>query len=346
MKNSSTMKVLRVLFLVLFVVGFVNAQSISGHVTLSTDQSALANFPLKITKTDDPYAGKSVLVITDTEGYYYTQVIPGTYTITSVDTQMYEPVVIEGVVVNVAEDVVQDIVVNPRPADAVIAGHVTLEGEAVAGAEVFLFRVLNNSGNTTNSVATDSTFDTSLAQYSAVTDANGDFSMDVIHGSYILYVKGTKDYLPYVSSVLYVAEAETLTLDIQLTPMPFRTISGTVYNFEQFDQVIVTAVSVSAAGVSMTSVNNDGTYNLRVITGKYIVFATGFKDDTPFTIYYDNVLTREEATVLDITSDTTGIDFTFPENLTLSTVTIMGKVTDETDGSPLPGAKVGFLSEI
>ncbi len=112
--------------------------------------------------------------------------------------------------------------------------------------------------------------------YSATTDAEGHYSIEVPPGTYSVTVSSTK----YVSQskTATVTSNTTTTLDFALTPAN-GTISGTVTDSSTGDPIA--GATVTANGVSV-STGTDGTYSIEVPPGTYDVTgsADGYEDSS------------------------------------------------------------------
>lgn len=339
MNKFSTVLLMLVVFAAVGVTQEFN-QSISGTVTLDEDGSAVTLFVLQIVDTSLPFPIPWVAT-TDENGNYNRALPTGTYTISPVDDSFYEPFEITGVVVNAGQNVVRDIVVTKRPPDAIISGTVILEDLPVEGAEVMLYRIV---GLKSSFAKTNANF--VGAAYTAVTEKDGKFSIDVVHGSYLLYIPPDGNWMPYWSSDIYVGVGENTKLNIELEKQPLKKISGTVFNHQIFEYVIFNVTNLDTNFRSQSFLMNEsGEYSVNAFPGRTLLSAAGFSNGAILNLYYGDVTSEDQATILNIVNDTTGIDFTFPTNLTLSDVTVEGKVTDESTGLPIEMAKVRFKSE-
>lgn len=340
----------RFLLVVLFLLigaSFVSAQqlngaSISGDVTLADTGDPIPYFPLEIRRTDIQFY-MAVRIVTDANGHYKTPVPPGipagTYQITSLDTTSYEPVKIVDIQVADGQQVVQNIVITRRQSDAVIAGNVTFQGAPKENVRIYFKNLPKKIGKVSDGRVIFP--DTSMADYVAATDANGDFSVDVVSGFYILYIPKSTEYKEeFFTFTVNPGDTTNLTIELKVN----LTISGTVSNFNQFDQVLLLATSVNDFFVSKPAFPDaDGKYILEVETGQFLVACTGIKDGYVYALFYDNTTWPDSATILDVSTDISGIDFTFPDDIGITNITVQGKVTDENSGQAIEGANVGFL---
>ncbi|MEJ2636157.1 MAG: FlgD immunoglobulin-like domain containing protein [Calditrichia bacterium] len=329
---------------VLLFVGFAQAQfpgtgTLTGQVTLESTGEPLAHLVLTVSNNLLPIP---IPVMTDSAGYYDMSLMKGTYTISLLDTSLYQQLNLTDVVITSGETTVQNISVTRKPPDAMIKGNVTLGGEPVEGAKVQLIRIPSIDFSNELKKADG----LSLVAYSTTTDANGDFSLDIVHGNYFLYIPYGEKYFPYWSSELYVAAGDTINLSIDLTSNNFVKITGTVYNFEMFDMVFFAATRVDSTFRSSSFLaDTSGNYKINVLSGQYLLSCTGILNGTPYTLYYGDVLSPDEATIVDAAKDTSGIDFAFPSNLGISQITVTGRVMDAETSEPIEGAKVRFEGE-
>ena len=354
MKKCQLVTILVLLFLVAGMGQSQEVASLSGHATLTTDGSPAPNLALKLTKADQPYKDQFAIVVTNADGYFLfhkftfmnRKLITGKYTLTNIDTTLYDPITFSNVELIAGENVL-DFTTNRRGGNATIAGQVSLNNQGKADVDLYFYRVYS-IGSSLQKGNQDPPRDLNDATYSIKTDQNGDFSLEVVAGQYFVFIPGTDEYLPYWSHNVSVGPEQTTTIQIELKVNDSLTISGTVTNFESLDQVYVTAYSVNSRGGSaFTILDQTGKYTLYVNSGEFIISCVGFKDGNLVSLFYHKdkgqVSSPEEATIVNLTESMANVDFTF-SSLNSSTVTIKGIVTDENTGFPLEGADVGFLS--
>jgi len=336
--------VLALLALLTFYVEQATAQvlpRLSGRVIVAADSTPVPNFQLLIARENNlPGAPGRHIATTDLLGYYSVLVPPGTYTLSTIDTSLYKPAKISGIKVDVGQNVVVNLAVERQQLEAVIRGHVSLAGKGVANLELFFYKITS-----TTTGYQGQNWDPNTAFYRDTTDAQGNFIINVLPGSYFIFVPGSNDYLPYWSAPILADRGDTTQVKIELTPRPFlKTISGKVNNLGGYRWVVVTAHSLTTGLISPDRPQADGSYQIRVPAGKYIVRCDAYLDGTLYTVYYDNVTSRTQATPVDVsTGNVTGIDFTLPPVGALTSFTIQGRVVEEGSNTPIAGAAVTFL---
>ena len=333
--NRKWMVTLSIVLLMVFT-GFAQAPqfgTIEGTVTLSTDGSPLILFPVNITNLD---SNVTVTTYTDQNGNYSLFVLPGNYRVASGDTVNYTPF-FQDVTVDVGKTVTVDMALEPK-FNSAIAGHVSFKGQGVADVSVFIYAIQDSSLWDRDSVESSSPL------FVAVTDSNGDFFQGVPAGEYFVRVPGSNEYLDW-NDFVTVAENDTQFLDIVLEE--FRTLSGNVANVEDYTWVFVTAHSLNTGRIYFAMPDMNGNYTIKLKPNDtYIVRCDGFiqQHRSLITIFYEDARLPFNATPIEVTSDTSGIDFNLPDITELADFAITGMVTDESTGDPIPGAHVAFVS--
>ncbi len=127
--------------------------------------------------------------------------------------------------------------------------------------------------------------------YSATTDGEGHYSIEVLPGTYSVAVSST-EYISQ-SKTATVISNKTTTLDFALTPAN-GTISGTVTDSSTGDPIA--GATVTANGISV-STGTDGIYSIELPPGTYTVTASadGYDDSSKT----DITVVAEETTPVD-----------------------------------------------
>lgn len=168
---------------------------------------------------------------------------------------------------------------------------------------------------------------------------NGEFSLEIDEGTYYLMAQGdfentwyenAKDYTEATPIQVKCGEISEITVKVKtLESFPTYTVSGRVTDKEgkPFLYGYVEFFSVDNGGkygvVNSVSFDSEGYYNIKLSSEfKYIARAFGFNDqpiDTVFNpigytpVYYNQVTNPNDATVLVLSEDITGINFILGE---------------------------------
>ncbi|MBD3224610.1 MAG: T9SS type A sorting domain-containing protein [Caldithrix sp.] len=350
MQHFRPNKFVAALFILFMAVGFTQAQfstTLSGTVTAGDDSMAVENYKLWIALKNDTTQFR-VPVFTDEDGFYSHPVATNqTYTISSIDSLMYEPVNVEVQVG--AQPVTQDIHLTLRDDLQPVSGNVFFQGAGVETDIYFLkisdevdlddFREYEAYFNVPK-------FALKWASYHAMTDANGAFSLKMLDGQYVMYIPEDKEdgYLPHWG-VLNV-EGETFVDDINLVEM--TTLSGTVTNTDNYDMVKVMAHSVSAQRPFMATPDSTGDYVIDVAPGDYMVRVVAYFDENMYMEFYTEDDTAayipKDADVVEVPqAGVSDINFDLPVAQVYD-FSISGMVTSAQSGNPIGGAEVAFVS--
>ncbi len=323
---------------------FAQFATISGTVT--NNGNPVANTTLWFSADDTTQGNFGVKAVeTDQDGNFSQNWFPTPTTITQQDTFSYSPVTIH--VTDFEQfptPTIVDIVFETRKQDATFSGNVSFENAGYQS-DIFMLK-LPADVDPADFTEVESHFmapqvPTRWASYSFASDANGDFSVDVLFGNYVVYVPGNGDLLPSWTVV-------TIDDDFSGYQIEMRKkvhISGAVANTDGYDYVTISGYSVNSGRPFKADVFN-GEYDIEVAPGDYVLHLRAFFmiDDSSYiyTEFYDGVHSRDEATVVKAETDVSGIDFTLP-NPEVFPYTVSGTVTDE-NGSAVSGANVTIIS--
>jgi hypothetical protein len=170
--------------------------------------------------------------------------------------------------------------------------------------------------------------------YEAVTDEAGFFTFSNVEaGEYILsgeadgYLMGFYDGTanPEDATIIEIADEEEITLEMNLTPLVFYTISGTVMDYVNNVPLAEAAVWAMMPGTGCnhwaaaeTLTDENGEYVMEVPADEYIIAAEYGEhgNNELMRQYYDHTQSPASADILTIDADVTGIDFdlAMPEN--------------------------------
>ncbi len=324
------------------LVGFARADFVT-HLggTVTADGTPVAGYKMLITFKDDT-VGFKMPIITDDNGVYSLMVFTNnTYTITSLDSFLYEPIN-EDVVVG-DTPVTHNILLTPRTDLQPVSGHVSFHGHGVATTVYFL--KISDDINLNDFRDYETHFmipgmALQWASYNAESDANGDFSLNMIEGNYVVYVPNTDSTLTHWG--VFAVSGPTTMDEIVLKEM--HILSGNVANAGEYESVMILAYSLNAGRPAMAMPDSNGDYSLEVAPGDYIVRCQAFKDGYMFHMFYDSVYTPQDATPVTVADvDVPGIDFNLPVP-TLAPFSISGQVTSSNSGLPLKGVHMVFTS--
>lgn len=345
MLQSTTTKVLVSLLMVFLVTGFVQAQflaSISGKVTFNDEP--MAEFGIWVSSADT--TGRFP-VWTNSEGNYVIPVVPGTYTLSTVDTFSFEPMQAEVVVESLGQNVVQNFVLMARTDLVNVSGTVTFEGNPVQTPVYFL------------KIADDTNLDdfrqievhynipvvaTRWASYSTMTSEKGAFVLGMLAGKYVVYIPAGENSLSFWAALEITGET---TLD-PFVLQKMTTISGTISNTDDYDNVMVYAHPTDARRPFMTFPNENGEYTIDVAPGEYVVRVLAFFEEYMYSEFYtegdDPAYLPKDATPLQVDENgLTDINFTLPDAAVYD-FTVKGMVSSAQSGKPIAGANVNFVS--
>ena len=344
MIQSTTAKLLASLLMVFLVTGFAQAQlaSISGQVTFNDEP--MAEFGIWVSSADT--TGKFA-VWTNSEGNFLIPVIPGTYTLSTVDTFSFEPMQAEVVVESWGQNVVQDFDLTARTDLLDVSGMVTFEGNPVETSVYFL------------KIADDANLDdfrqievhynipmvaTRWASYKTMTDEKGGFGLEMLIGKYVVYVPAGENSLSYWAAIEITGETALDPFVLQ----KMTTISGTVSNMDDYENIMLYAHPTDARRPFMAFPGENGEYTLDVAPGEYVVRVLAFFEEYMYSEFYtegdDPAYLPKDATPLKVDENgLTGIDFTLPDAVVYD-FTIKGMVSSAQSGKPIAGANVNFVS--
>ena len=188
--------------------------------------------------------------------------------------------------------------------------------------------------------------------YNAVTDDEGNFAFDNVEtGEYILSAEA-EDYLisffdgaanPEEATVIEIEENSQFEVEINLTPLVFYSVSGTVMDYVNevpFAEAIVRAM-MPGTGCNQWAVvesitDEDGNYTMEVPQGDYI-FVAEFGQQGPgsdmMRQFYDHKQSPANADVVAVTEDISGIDFDLAmqenyDNSICGTISVDGNVPE------------------
>ncbi len=350
MRKFRLFTVLSGLLILLMAVSLTQAQNwggfttvLSGQVTAGDDSIPVPNFKMLLTFKNDT-TGFRALLMTDANGFYSQTVLKNNdYTITSLDTFVYNGFTED---ISVKElPVVHDIHLTKRNDLVNVNGSVTFKDNAVETDVYFL--KLPNDVDLNDFREFEVYFrvpQTALkwASYSAHTDANGQFALEMLAGKYVVYIPADHQagYLNYWAA--FEVAGDTTLAPFELKEL--KTLSGHVTNADKYDLVMIYAHPLHPSRPFIArpdSLTND--YSMEVAPGTYVVRCVAFFDDYKYMVFYDSVYTPKEATKIDVHEDVSGIDFNLPEPMVYP-FSISGTVTSRQSGLPLEGANVAFVS--
>ena len=344
MKRLATFKLLAIVMMVFVFAGITQAQfitTLSGTVTDADDGTPVANYKMLVTFKDDTI-GFKLPVFTDENGAYALQVLVGhTYTISSLDSFLYEPFSAD-VEVSTADPVTYDIQLHKRTDLQPVTGNVSFKGKGVATTVYFLKISDDIDINDFREYETHFTLPylaVQWASYSAQSDENGDFSLEMMNGNYVVYVAATDTTLTHWG--VFAVNGPTTMDPIILKEM--KTLSGHVYNMDGYQNVTIMAYSLNKGRPYVAMPDSNGDYTMEVATGTYIVRLQAFFDDYMYHVFYDSVYMPQDADSVIVQDDVTGIDFNLPEP-SVAPFTISGTVTSKQSGLPIENAHLAFVS--
>ncbi len=344
MSRLATFKLLAVVMMVFVFAGFTQAQfltTLSGTVTDADDGTPVAGYKMLVTFKDDTISFK-LPVFTDDNGAYALQVLVGhTYTISSLDSFLYQPFSAD-VEVATADPVNYDIQLHKRTDLQPVTGNVSFKGKGVATTVYFLKISDDIDINDFREYETHFTLPylaTQWASYFAESDANGDFSLEMMSGNYVIYVAATDTTLTHWG-VLAVNGPTTMD-PIILKEM--KILSGHVSNADQYENVTIMAYSLNKGRPYVAIPDSNGDYTMEVATGTYIVRLQAFFDEYMYHVFYDSVYMPQDAIPVEVQDDVSDINFNLPE-ATVAPFSISGTVTSRLSGLPIEGAHLAFVS--
>ena len=349
MRKILSFKFLTTLVLGFMFVGFTQAQfttSISGDVTVGVNNDAGANMHFLLHLEGDT-SGIPIPAFlpfdTDDAGHYQVTVIPSlTYTISAYDSFSYVPFSAE-VSMGVGPEVL-DIHLENRTDLEAVDGNVSFLATGVE-TEVYFLK-LPNEMDIEDYRNYEPHFNlpgyalTRWASYSTMTDASGNFNIEMLDGNYVVYIPSGDMYLSYWGIVT--VKGTTTIPDLILVKK--TTIAGTINNADGYDYVTVMSYSVNAARPAMAVPDENGNYVLYVAPGEYVVRSVGFFDEHMYHVFYDSVYSAEDAEHVVVGNDgVTGIDFNFPDAVVYP-FSVSGTITSKQTGNAIEGAHVYFTS--
>jgi hypothetical protein len=339
--------------LILFsMVGFTQAQGlptlpvVKGTVTL--DGTPVPYFTVILSASDTTTGIPFLPIMTDEEGFYQHNLVPGTFTVAIYDTFSYEPFETE-IILEMGDTATVDIALVLRDFDATVTGDVTFEGKGQSGVWVYFFYI-GDFLDLDDFLDVETHFDPLIhpeewASYKVQTDDQGNFSLDMMNGKYIVYVPGSETLLPAWTAV----EVPT-TEPLHIILKEKKTISGTVTNFELYKWVSISGFSMNSGRPYTVELDSMGKYSMEVAPGDYVIQLKAYYEDNGeffmYVEYYneDPAITAhlpKDASQVSVQDDVEGIDFVLPEP-GVKSFTISGTVTSGQD--PLEGAMVSFVS--
>lgn len=333
-------KSLTTLLLVFLIAGFAQAQlsSISGKVTL--DAQPMADFGIWVSSPDTT---GEFPIWTGIDGSYFMPAIPNTYTLSIIDTFLYNPLSFDIEITEFNQHVTQDFELTLRQQDAAVTGNVSFNESGVATTVYFL--KISDDVDLNDFTEVETHFDVppiakKWASYSTDSDANGDFNLGMLYGKYVLYIESADLTLAHWGAIHV---QEDMTID-PIILKEKKLLSGTVVNADQYDSVKILAHSLNS-GRPYTAVPNmeTGKYTIEVAPGTYIVRCQAFIEEHLYMVYYDSVYTSQEATQIEVQDDVSGIDFDLPTPY-VRHFTVSGNVTSANSGLALAGANLTFVS--
>lgn len=348
MRKMLSFKFLTAMVLSFMVVGFAQAQfttSISGNVTVGVNNDAGANMSFLLHLEGDttgiPIPAFLPFETDDAGNYEVTVIVNQNYTISAYDSFSYVPFSAE-VNVGVGAEVL-DIHLDNRTDLQPVNGNVSFSGAGVETEVYFIklpaevdiedFREYESHYNFPGYALMR------WASYKAMTDANGDFNVDMLDGNYVVFVPAGETYLTHWG-IATVKGATTMD-DILLVEK--KTLAGHISNADGYDYVTVLAYSVNAGRPAMAVPDSIGNYEMYVAPGEYVVRCVAFFDEHMYHVFYDSVYTAEEAEHVLVEDDVTGIDFTFPDAVVYP-FSVSGTITSKQTGTAIEGAHVHFVS--
>jgi hypothetical protein len=334
-------KSLTTLLLVFLIAGFAQAQylsTISGTVTF--DSQPMVDFGIAITIPDTEGVA---LKWTDSNGMYFTRAYIGTYNLAIVDTFLYNPLSYDVKIDSLGQHEICDFELTLREQDAAVTGNVSFDGFGVETTVYFL--KISDDVDLNDFTQVETHFEVPAiakkwASYSTDSDANGDLSLGMLYGKYVLYIESAELTLAHWGAI-------NVQKDMTLDPIILKEkkfLSGTVLNADQYDYVQILAHSLNS-GRPYTAVPNmeTGEYTIEVAPGTYIVRCQAFIEEHLYMVYYDSVYTSQEAEQIEVQDDVSGIDFNLPTPY-VRHFTVSGTVTSANSGLALAGANLTFVS--
>ncbi|KAA3617191.1 MAG: T9SS C-terminal target domain-containing protein [Calditrichaeota bacterium] len=331
-----------IVFMIFGGAAFAQIANISGTVT--NDGKPVPNTTLWFAADDTSLGIPVKPVDTDTAGNFSQNWFTTPTTITPHDSFSYNPISISVSPTDFPPTTTVDIVLETRTQDSNFSGTVTFDGAGYA-TEMFMQK-LPSDIDPDDFTEVENLYISPVnagrwASYSLTSDGNGDFSIDVLNGNYIVFIPGTPDVLPSWSVVTIQGDVSGHQIDMRKKVH----ISGAVSNSEGYDYVTIFGHPVNAGRAFMADAWN-GEYDVAVAPGDYVLRLQAFftVDSTMhvYTVFYDGVYSHDEATVVDASSDVSGINFDLPDPV-ISPYTVTGTVTDAADGSAIVGASVNIL---
>jgi len=343
---------LTVVAMILLMFGISLAQSgpftaVSGKVTDGATGNPVPFFKMLISFKNDTVGFKN-LIETNADGDYFQQLPKNhTFTLSALDTFFYQPFSMELTVVS--DPLINDIQLTKRTDLLNVTGNVSFEGKGVETSVYFL--KITDDVNLDDFREVEAYFNVppialKWASYSANSDGDGNFALEMIAGKYVGYVSANRSmgYLAYWN-------VYEVTDNMQLEPIVLKkmtTLAGTIRNMNLYDHVWVYAHSLSAGRPFMANPDSTGAYLIDLAPAQYKVRVIAFFDEYKYVEFWtegdDPAYTPKDASVIDVDQDgVTGIDFNLPEP-TIYDFTIKGTVTSKQSGLPLANALVYMAS--
>ncbi len=187
----------------------------------------------------------------------------------------------------------------------------------------------------------------------AISDENGLYELNSIPpGDYYLSVYA-QEYLPYFydgvtnwedATIITIVEDDVITIDPVLSPMIMHTVSGTVLDDQGNPMADVWIFAQSTnwmPGMRDVQTDENGNYEMNVAEGEYIFGAETFDFINWQIQFYDHKTSPDEADVVIVDDDVSGIDFDFAAPVTYDN-SISGTITLE--GVPVENAMIVCVS--
>ena len=345
MKRSSTLKLLSALLTVFMVFNFAQAQwppnpftAINITVTTGANDTPVAGYPMLLGKLGDT---TMMPIMTDENGTYTATVLKNeTYVIKSLNDNYYQAFT-DTVAVDTSA-VEHAIHLEKRNDLFNVSGNVSFKGGGVP--TTLYFQMLSDSVDINDFRDYESHFVIpgmllQWASYNTESGADGNFSLEMVDGKYVVYIPATDTTLAHWG--VFEITADTQLDSIQLQQM--SSLSGHVTGTDGYDNVTIFAYSLNAGRPAMAMVDANGDYSLEVAPGEYVVRLQAFFDCHMYMVYYDSAYTPGTAQKVKVDQNgATDIDFTLPP-AQVSQFSVSGTVTNR-NGDALAGAEVGFVS--
>jgi len=191
-------------------------------------------------------------------------------------------------------------------------------------------------------------------EFSAITDENGNFTLDLISGDYIFLAEicGENEFVYQFYNHKYnIFEADVVTVDADISGIDFElgaaeifnnSISGAVTVENSLPEYPVWIVAMNQHHTSMASVDEEGNYLISDLPqGNYYVMAVS---DFYAPVFYPGVVSFDEAVPVFVEGDITDINFNLAPVEGSGVYTVTGIVTDNS-GIAVSNAYVTVLNQ-